>query len=383
MAGGALWAAGAAVAAQANTVAPAVLPQPTQGQAACEQLGEWQRLLLFDETCGDATASSAVAPRLEALGSTGSGASGSSAVMFTADCGAVLDGQPQDASWAASLAAAQLQQQQEQHAAAFPDPGVAHHLLLQHSDHLAACNVSSIGPSAGHCEAAPNLTHASAMPRSLGLSSSPLEVLATLTFPQAQPQASALPRPSLPIGSGHTPGSDAILAAGARSMAEQLVALARSCPDLLLNVMGGILDNDGGAGFGDLAAPQQDVCLPPPATPAIAAAAQEGVPPYERIQELPQRNQRRGLSPKRRRVEARQAPAPAEAVPMQVMSALMQLAATAMQAQQQQQQEGQLGQQLHGGQPPLPPLPRPPPLPPPFPPSSWLPSVVPSRPPHP
>lgn len=212
----------------------------------------------------------------------------------------------------------------------------------------------------------------------------PPDVSASHGFPAVQQVAAAVvttgpPPTSLP------PGTDPVLAAGARSMAEQLVQLARNRPDLLLNIMGGILDARGSATTSDAVnslqqlwtatsqlagasgavqaaqqtshndlSPQSQGASPPtisappaPASPAQAASASAAtIPPYAVIQQLPPRvSRRRGgvAGSKRRRMEAAHGGAAAagggaqqEAVPMQVMSALLQLVVTAVHARQQQ-----------------------------------------------
>jgi len=239
---------------------------------------------------------------------------------------------------------------------------------------------------------------------------SPLDMLASLAFPHATVNAST----SVAEQHGHpgslhgVPPTDAVLAAGARSMAEQLVQLARSRPDLLLGIMSGILDPaqqpqqmvaDGGspgANYqaaeheldGGLLQPvqhehadthlhstsqyqqqQQQHSMPSMtlvhsasgslgAPPAVAPSP--SIPPYAVIQQLPPRNSRRGMTGAKRRRLASAAASPnstapaQQAVPMQVMSALLQLMATAVQAQKdhhQQQQQQQEQEQQPGADP--------------------------------
>lgn len=164
--------------------------------------------------------------------------------------------------------------------------------------------------------------------------------------------AAAVGTPTPPIPDEGT------LAALARGMAEQLVQLARSQPDLILNIMGTIVDSHGAPAGGQAAGGVQQVPLVAPAgnTQAVSRPVNmvqqqqqhsgmeqpPSVPPYAVIQQLPPRiARRRTPAGKRRRLDAAppagQAVAAQDTTPMQVMGALLQLVATAVQAQQQQQ----------------------------------------------
>ena len=176
-----------------------------------------------------------------------------------------------------------------------------------------------------------------------------------------------------------TSASNPVLVAGARSMAVQLVGLARSSPETLLTIVGGILDSQGlsaslapdyvgalaaGSPMAHQAASPGAVSSPEggvsdghaavsgapgpgmPVAPGTEPSTQPGLPPYAVIQQLPPRPARRhGHPTQRRRLPGppSAAPAPTHApqggsgVPMQVMNALLQLVATAMQAQREQQ----------------------------------------------
>ncbi|KAI8462630.1 MAG: hypothetical protein J3K34DRAFT_527609 [Monoraphidium minutum] len=193
--------------------------------------------------------------------------------------------------------------------------------------------------------------------------------------------AAAAPR--APAAGRRLPGDDPVVAAGARCMAETLVRLARSEPDLLLGMLGGIATG-GGAGGGGFAAAEalealsaggcllsrgaaQPAATPPRAAhdewmpaayggpiaaghhggaagpqphqrspPHGGAAPPPALPPYAVLQALPPRTapRRGGPAPKRRRVSAaREGGEPA--APLQVMGALLQLVATAVQAREQ------------------------------------------------
>jgi hypothetical protein len=421
-------------------------------------MGEWQRLL-YDQDCGlgqgqqggggiatpGASAPEAHAPcapkhpLLQAVGSGGSGTSSASAATL-ADAGwspSVAGGQvdaaqhpaagqdwhhQQDLSWmqqqlpaagavpglpmcAVEVAPPQPEHHQDAAAEAFDFEGLE--WVEADEDHHAAIAVDA---AADH--GAPS-TSAAGLVGMAAISSSSLDMLASLAFPQAAraaadgPSADPARRPSR-----GAKASDAVLAAGARSMAEQLVQLARSRPDLLLGIMGGIIDQRGvpvqGASPDYAPAPELQQCQQHEAMGAAGspgvqqhqvhhhqqqymagheAAAAAGlplmeedpqgsgmsggmmgpghqamspmthqVPPYAVIQQLPARSGRRGPpNAKRRRLAAQNSAAAAAAAgssqqpqeaPMQVMSALLQLMATAVQAQKEQQQQPQQQQQL-------------------------------------
>jgi hypothetical protein len=370
---------------------------PSQAQAALP-MGEWQRLLYEEEGSGadhgaapatacplahtDATTlihgQSHTLPLLEALGSDSSGVSGHAA--FAGVAAAAHDGwQPRGPTDSCATAgqeqalgigmlhdwqaeAWEEQQHLQQHHA-YADACQMEPTCNAAQPQMGAADAPAAEPDGAYYGAAgawppgtdllpredgslagavfEGLQHATGVTAPPAYPQSPLELLATLTCPQA---CVATPHAPPPHAVGRGAAADPVLAAGARTMAEQLVQLARTCPDLVLGIMGGILEGQGlapapavpqgcaDAGIGGL--PQ---ALTPPAG---AVAAGEQVPPYARIQQLPSRHgQRRGVSAKRRRVEAAQAggtpghSAQPQAVPVQVMSALLQLMATAVQAQ--------------------------------------------------